>query len=78
MISRRKPDSSLCKGGWIGAPDCHATALLQRMVSSIASLARRREALRGLRVLRYEVETGYVEQSPPRARTWSRPNNICC
>ena len=59
MISRRKPDSSLCKGG--GAPDCHATALLQRMVSSIASLARWREALRGLRVLRYEVEAGYVE-----------------
>ena len=78
MVSRRKSDPALCKEGLKGTPDCHATALLQRMVSSIASLARRREALRGLRVLRYEVETGYVEQSPPRARTWSGPNNICC
>ena len=34
---------------------------VQRMVSSIESLARQREELRGLRVLRYEVETGYVE-----------------
>jgi hypothetical protein len=31
------------------------------MVAPIDSLARQREELRGLRVLRYEVETGYVE-----------------